>query len=314
LYNKQAGLAVLESAKQIEAGTNFRMASITKQFTAMGILLLEKSQLLSVNDAIGKWLPGLPAGVGSRVRISHLLTHSSGILDYEELMPATQTKQLLDADVLQLLQPHDTTYFTPGTQFRYSNSGFCLLALIIEKVSHQPYAMFIKQKIFTPLHMDASVVYEANALIALRAMGYAKDSSGNTFFGDQSVTSATKGDGGVYTSINDYRKWMEAIQRNGLVNLPAIMQRMHVAAGSVANAYYSAGWFYKTTGSLILFHSGSTCGFNNYVITVPSKKLFIVFFSNLAENAGVFRNILEILHQSGFSDYTNLFALHELTR
>jgi CubicO group peptidase (beta-lactamase class C family) len=314
LYNKQVGLAVLEGAKQIDAGTNFRMASITKQFTAMGILLLEKNHQLSVNDAIGKWLPGLPAGVGRRVHISHLLTHSSGILDYEELLPATQTKQLLDADILQLLRSHDTTYFTPGTQFRYSNSGFCLLALIIEKVSHQPYAAFIKQKIFTPLHMDASVVYEANAMIADRAMGYAKDSSGNTFFSDQSVTSATKGDGGVYTSVKDYRKWMKAIQHNSLLNLPAIMQRMHVEAGGVANAYYSAGWFYKTSGSLVLFHSGSTCGFNNYVINVPSQKLSVVFFSNLAENANLFRRILETLHQCGFSDYTGLFALHELTR
>jgi CubicO group peptidase (beta-lactamase class C family) len=314
LYNKQAGLAVLEGAKAIDAGTNFRMASITKQFTAMGILLLEKNHQLSVNDAVGKWLPGLPAGVGNRVHISHLLTHSSGILDYEELMPASQTKQLLDADILQLLQSHDTTYFTPGTQFRYSNSGFCLLALIIEKVSHQHYAAFIKQKIFTPLHMDSSIVYEANALIVHRAMGYAKDSSGNVFFSDQSMTSATKGDGGVYTSINDYRKWMKGIQNNTLLNLPKIMQRMHVAAGGVANAYYSAGWFYKTSDSLVLFHSGSTCGFNNYVITVPSKKISIVFFSNLAENANLFRHILKTLHQCGFADYTGLFALHELTR
>lgn len=313
-YNKQVGLAELESAKQIDAGTNFRMASITKQFTAMGILLLEKHHQLSVNDAIEKWLPGLPVGIGNRVRIRHLLTHSSGILDYEELMPATRTKQLLDADVLQLLQLHDTTYFMPGTQFRYSNSGFCLLALIIEKVSHQPYAAFIKQKIFTPLHMDSSIVYEPNALIAQRAMGYAKDSSGNTFFNDQSVTSATKGDGGVYTSINDYRKWIKSIQQNRLVNLPSIMQRMHFAAGDVANAFYSAGWFYNTASPLVWFHSGSTCGFNNYVISVPSKKLSIVFFSNLAENGFLFRNILEIIHQSGFTDYTGLFALHELTR
>ncbi|MDN3658183.1 serine hydrolase domain-containing protein [Ferruginibacter paludis] len=314
LYNNQLGLAVLEGAKEIDAGTNFRMASITKQFTAMGILLLEKSHQLSVNDAIGRWLPGLPAGVGSRVHISHLLTHSSGILDYEELMPASQTKQLLDADVLKLLQSHDTTYFTPGTQFRYSNSGFCLLALIIEKVSHQSYATFIKQKIFMPLHMDESVVYEAKTLIAQRAMGYAKDSSGNVFFSDQSMTSATKGDGGVYTSINDYRKWMKGIQNNTLLNLPKIMQRMYVAAGGVTNAYYSAGWFFKTAGSLVLFHSGSTCGFNNYVITVPAKKFCIVFFSNLAENTSLFRDILEILHQCGFADYRSLFALHELTR
>jgi hypothetical protein len=92
------------------------------------------------------------------------------------------------------------------------------------------------------------------------------------------------------------------------------MQRIHFAAGNVANAYYSAGWFYNTAPPQVWFHSGSTCGFNNYVITVPSKKLTIVFFSNLAENAVLFRHILKVLHQSGFSDYTRLFELQDLTR
>lgn len=314
LYNNQAGLANTATKEKIQASTNFRMASLTKQFTAMGILLLEKAHQLSVNDPIVKYLTGMPAGIGKQIRIKHLLTHSSGIMDYEELMPAKQTKQLLDADVLQLLQKHDSTYFTPGTQFRYSNSGFCLLALIIEKASHQSYAAFIKQKIFSPLHMDASVVYEENKHIAQRAMGYAKDNSGNTFFSDQSVTSATRGDGGVYTSITGYRKWIHALQQNSLLNLPAVLQGMRFAAGDVPNSFYSAGWFYTATDPQVWFHSGSTCGFNNYVITVPSKKFCIVFFSNLAENATLFRHILEILHQSGFADYTGIFALHELTR
>ena len=314
LYNNQAGLANIATKEKIQASTNFRMASLTKQFTAMGILLLEKAHQLSVNDPIGKYFPGLPAGIGKQIRIKHLLTHSSGIMDYEELMAAAQTTQLLDADVLQLLQKYDTTYFKPGTQFRYSNSGFCLLALIIEKVSHQSYAAFIKQKIFMPLHMDESVVYEENLAIEQRAMGYAKDSIGNTFFSDQSVTSATKGDGGLYTSITGYRKWIHALQHNSLLNLAAVLQRLHFAAGDVPNSFYSAGWFYAATEPQIWFHSGSTCGFNNYVITVPAKKISIVFFSNLAENTILFRNINEILYQSGFADYSGLFALHQLTR
>lgn len=314
LYNRQVGLAVLEGAKQIEAATNFRMASITKQFTAMAILLLEKNHQLSVNDAICKWFPGLPAGVGSRVHISHLLTHSSGILDYEELMPASQTRQLLDADVLQLLQSHDTTYFTPGTQFRYSNSGFCLLALIIEKVSHQPYAAFIKQKIFTPLQMNESVVYEDGQPIAHRAMGYAKDSVGTIVPSDQSVTSATKGDGGVYTSIKDYYKWIKALQRGELLNVSEMMRQLHFAAADITNAFYSAGWFYTSNRPVVWFHSGSTCGFNNYVINIPSQKTAIVFFSNMADNAALFHRIIKLIHQNGLDDYSNLFALHDLTR
>ena len=314
VYDRQAGLADLLAHKKINRQANFRMASITKQFTAMGILLLQKEKKLSVNDPVGKWLPELPAGIGKSIRISHLLTHSSGILDYEELMDTLQTTQLLDKDVLRLLQWHDTTYFTPGTAFRYSNSGFCLLALIIERASHQPYASFIHQNIFMPLHMDASVVYEAGKPLPDRAMGYAKDSAGRIVFSDQSVTSATKGDGGVYTSIEDYSKWIHAIQRSVLLNVPRVMRQVHFPAGEVANSFYSSGWFYTVASPAVWFHSGSTCGFNNYVITVPSKKLSIIFFSNLADNATLFREILLLLHQYDFEDYTGLFALHELTR
>ena len=314
LYNNQAGLANTEAHEKINAGTNFRMASVTKQFTAMGILLLQQKHQLSVDDPIGKYLPGLPTGIGRKVLIRHLLTHSSGILDYEVLIPATQTAQLLDADVLKLLQDNDSTYFTPGTQFRYSNSGFCLLALIIEKAAHQPYALFIKEKILQPLHMDASVVYKIGISITKRAMGYAKDSTGAIIPSDQSITSATKGDGGLYTSVNDYRKWVHALQQSRWQNLPALFKQMHQPTDATAYSFYSLGWFYTAGTPQVLFHSGSTCGFNNYVILVPAKKLSIVFFSNLADCRALFHQVLETLHQCSFADYTSLFALQDLTR
>ena len=314
LYNNQVGLANAETPEKINSGTNFRMASVTKQFTAMGILLLQQKHQLSVNDPIGKYLPGLRVGIGRKVLIRHLLTHSSGILDYEELLPATQTTQLLDADVLKLLQDKDTTYFTPGTQFRYSNSGFCLLALIIEKAAQQPYALFIKEKILQPLHMDESVVYESGISITKRAMGYAKDSSGAIVPSDQSITSATKGDGGLYTSVNNYIKWVHALQQNRWLKLPGLFKQMHQPTDAAANSFYSAGWFYTAGTPQVLFHSGSTCGFNNYVILVPAKKLSIIFFSNLADSRALFRQVLETIYRCGFTDYTGLFALQDLTR
>ena len=172
LYQNTTGLADLSNHTPLDSTTNFRMASLSKQFTAMGILLLEKDHLLTVDDPIGHWLPELPKGIGNQVLIRHLLTHSSGIEDYESLIPDTQTTQVLDKDVLDLLIRHDTTYFPPGTRFRYSNSGFCLLALIIERASHQSYAAYVKDHIFLPLHMDHSTVYEKGSPIFHRAMGF----------------------------------------------------------------------------------------------------------------------------------------------
>jgi CubicO group peptidase (beta-lactamase class C family) len=311
IYRNAAGLANLSTKTPLDSFSNFRLASMTKQFTAMGILLLEKDGRLTVDDPIGRWLPELPAGIGHKVLIRHLLTHSSGVLDYESLIPATQTTQILDADVLRLLSQHDSTYFPPGSQFRYSNSGFCLLALIIEKVSGQSFAGFIKERIFLPLHMNNSTVYQQGQPITNRAMGYAKDSAGTFMPSDQSITSATKGDGGIYTSLVDYSKWTRALQENTLLKLPAALHRLRFPIAG--DSYYAAGWFIKGFSPVFLFHSGSTSGFQNFVIQVPGDEWTIVCFSNLADNITPFRDVLKILKDTGMYDL-QVWSLHDLTR
>jgi CubicO group peptidase (beta-lactamase class C family) len=319
LYQNIAGLA--DTKTPLDSTSNFRMASLTKQFTAMAILLLEKDNRLTLDDPIGRWLPELPATVRQRVLIRHLLTHSSGIEDYESLIPETQTTQVLDADVLKLLSQHDTTYFLPGTRFRYSNSGFCLLALIIERASNQSFAEFIRNRIFLPIHMDHSTVYEKDRPIFHRAMGYAKDSTGAIIPSDQSVTSATKGDGGIYTSLVDYRKWIRALQQNRLINLPATLKRLQFpiqtapdAAPSAPNNFYAAGWFISSQSPIILFHSGSTCGFANFVIQIPGDEWSIFYFSNLANNTTPFREIVKLLKDSGMQDLSPALTLQDLTQ
>jgi len=314
LYRSSIGAADLTTNAQIDSRTNFRMASVTKQFTAMGILLLEKEKKLSFDDPIGHWLPELPKNIGQKVLIRHLLTHSSGIPDYEDLIPAGQTTQVLDDDVLHLLSKNDTLYFTPGTRFRYSNSGFCLLALIIERASHRSYPRFIHDRIFAPLHMTSSTVYQSNHLISHRAMGYARDSTGRIIASDQSVTSATKGDGGVYTSLSDYSKWIRALQQNQLLNLADVMRRLRFPITGMRDSYYAAGWFETTDYPQLLFHSGSTCGFSNFVIQLPGEGLSIVYFSNIADNSAPFQQIARIITESGLANIESVFPLHELTR
>ena len=311
VYLNTAGLADATTNTPLDTLTNFRMASVTKQFTAMAILLLEKDGTLSVDDPIGRWLPELPARIRQKVLIRHLLTHSSGILDYESLIPATQTAQLLDADVGSFLSKKDSTYFPPGTRFQYSNSGFCLLALIIERASHKSYARFLKERIFLPLHMDSSTVYEAGQPIPRRAMGYARNSTGNIIPSDQSITSATKGDGGVYTSLSDYSKWIKALQQNKLLPLAATLHRLRFPIAP--QSYYAAGWFIQTDSPQFLFHSGSTCGFANFVIQLPGDNWSITYFSNIADNTDPFKTILTILKETGYPDFSAVFHLLALT-
>jgi CubicO group peptidase (beta-lactamase class C family) len=327
IYRNEAGLADIGSGTPLDSLTNFRMASVTKQFTAMGILLLEKDGTLSVDDPIGCWLPELPADQGQHILIRHLLTHSSGLLDYESLLPPDQTTQILDADVLRLLSRNDKTYFPAGSRFQYSNSGYCLLALIIERASKRSYPQFIHDRIFAPLHMDNSTVYQKDQPIPHRAMGYARDSSGRIVSSDQSITSATKGDGGVYTSLSDYVKWINALQQNTLLPLAPALRRLRFPIGSgaperpeaarpqrTALAYYAAGWFIDLNSPQLLFHSGSTCGFNNFVIQLPDDNWSIVYFSNIADNSDPFRSILAILKGSGYPDLSSVFVLHNQTR
>ncbi len=312
IYRNTAGLADAATNTPLDTLTNFRMASVTKQFTAMAILLLEKDGTLTVDDPIGRWLPELPARIRQKVLIRHLLTHSSGILDYESLIPTTQTAQVLDADVLTLLSKKDSTCFPPGTRFQYSNSGFCLLALIIERASHKSYARFLKERLFLPLHMDSSTVYEAGLPIPHRAMGYARDPAGHIIPSDQSITSATKGDGGVYTSLSDYSKWIIALQQNKLLPLATTLRRLRFPS-SQSSEYYAAGWFIQTDSPQFLFHSGSTCGFANFVIQLPGDNWSITYFSNLADNTNPFKTILTILKDSGYPDFFTVFHFLSLT-
>lgn len=313
VYQKGYGFANVATKTPITPETNFRMASVSKQFTAMGILLLEKDRKLSLTDPLIKFFPEFTDKVARKVRIYHLLTHTSGLLDYESVMSSKQEKQLLDSDVLTLLKNRDSLYFEPGSQFRYSNSAYCLLALIIERVADQSFVSFIQQRIFVPLKMNQSVVYKAGGLIVNRAMGYRKK-DGGFVLSDQSVTSATKGDGGVYTSLIDYQKWNKALRDGTLLDLSAALMRAGQPIPQTPGSYYGAGWFFRQPENPILFHSGSTCGFNNYVISIPSKRFLMAYFSNKADSKTDAINVVNILANADYPELADILVLDDLTQ
>lgn len=316
IYQKVVGAADIEHQIMASPATNFRMASVSKQFTAAAILLLEKQGKLSLDQPLTDFFPAF-ATPGKRITLRHLLTHTSGLVDYEEIMPDTLQTQLLDADVLRLVQGYEKVYFTGGSQFRYSNTGFCLLALVVEKVSGQPYADFVEQEIFTPLEMKNSRVFEPGKYIPNRAFGYALDEAGKVRFSDQSTTSATKGDGGVYTSLEDYRRWYNLLDDKLEIDFPAAFKTCETSLPGSSGAFYGLGWFFLRQKKLPLtmYHSGSTCGFSNVVVEVPEEQTLVVFFSNLAENHEAFKPIVKVLEDAGILHAdADLWGLHERTR
>jgi CubicO group peptidase (beta-lactamase class C family) len=280
------GLAHLEERAPATLESNYRLASLTKQFTAMSIMLLVKDGKLRHDDRVVDVLPGFPAYLRD-VTVRHLLQHTSGIWDYEDFVPATQTVQVKDRDVLQLLSRADRTYFPPGTKVRYSNSGYAILALIVEHVSGMPFARFLHERVFVPSGMRASVAYEAGiSTVAQRAYGYASGPEG-FFPRDQSPTSAVLGDGGIYTSVADLVAWDRALDTHTLVSAEA--QRLAWTPPTLpdgTSARYGFGWFVDEDGGRRrLSHHGETCGFTNAIVKYPEQRLTVIVLTNRAGGA-----------------------------
>ena len=271
------GLSNLEDRITATPGTNYRLASVTKQFTAAAVLLLAEDRKLSLVDRLKKWLPSLPPAVDP-VTIEHLLTHTSGIVDYEDAIPSGTTAQLHDAGVLHLLESQDSTYFNPGSAYRYSNSGYALLALIVERASGKSFATFLRERIFLPLGMLSTVAYEEGiSTVPTRAYGYTLR-NGKWTRKDQSVTSAVLGDGGIYSSIADLVKWDAAWYDSRLLRdeSRALALQPHTDTDK-PEVKYGFGW--RITGES-LWHSGETSGFRNVIVRYPSRKLTIVILTN----------------------------------
>ena len=307
LFEKGYGVRELSSHARIDPQTNFRLASCTKQFTAMAIMLLVHDGKLQYEDHLTDFFPDFPA-YGRAITIRHLLTHTAGLPDYETLMEQEEKAkgpiwsaqhQIQDAEVLSLLEKQAAGKFAPGTSWDYSNSGYVVLGLIIAKVAGMSYREFLYQKIFSSVGMSHTVVYQKGVNeVSRRALGHSKvkDALVET---DQSATSATLGDGGIYSSVVDLAKWDEALQKHTLLSekemLPALTP-VSLADGSEPHwpkhgdsdnlapgkpVSYGYGWFldpYK--GRSRMWHSGSTMGFRTVIQRFPPDSLTIIVLSN----------------------------------
>ena len=280
--------------------TNYRLASMTKQFTATAILLLAEDGRLTLDDRARRWLPTLPAAADA-ITIRHLLTHTGGLIDYEDIMPESPTtpaaaasasalpptsaevvddpsKQLRDIDVLHLLEKTDRLYFAPGTSYRYSNGGYSMLALIVERASGKTFQDFLHERIFEPLGMRDTLAYVREGPAVLhRAYGYAFE-NGKWIRTDQSLTSAVLGDGGIYSSIEDLAKWDAAAYDNRLLSA-ASRQLAFTPWTQTDDPNVRYGFGIRLTGDT-QWHSGETIGFRNVMVRWPQRHLTVIVLSN----------------------------------
>ena len=296
VFARGYGVTDLRTFSRIDSHTNFRLASVSKQFTAMVVMLLVHDGKLRYDDRLTDVFPDFPA-YGRAISIRHLLNHTSGLQDYEDLMPPDngaspeKSPQIKDAGVLALLKQQTATKFAPGTKWEYSNSGYAVLAMIVEKVSGKAFGQFLQDRIFGPLKMRNTIAYERGSNeVPHRAYGYTRKDAGWQET-DQSPTSAVLGDGGIYSSLDDLAKWDEELHHHKLLSEAemrlALTPAKLPAGGALFRgkpAEYGFGWFLDPyRGHARMWHFGETVGFRTTIQRFVDDKLTIIVLCNRAD-------------------------------
>jgi CubicO group peptidase (beta-lactamase class C family) len=292
VFERGYGVRDLRSKAKIDAHSNLRLASFTKQFTAMAVMLLVHDGKLRYDETLTEIFPDFPS-YGKPITVRNLLNHTSGLPDYEDLMDAvekakgtiwTREKQIQDAEVLELLKKEKNGKFAPGTSWSYSNSGYVVLGIVIAKVSGESYGEFLRARIFAPLKMNHSIVFEKGKNeVPNRAFGHSKENNALKET-DQSATSATLGDGGIYSNLEDLAKWDDALRNHTLLSekefQPALtLEKLNDGSEPYwpkepnddnlhpgKSVAYGFGWFLDPyQGRQRMWHTGSTMGFRTVI-------------------------------------------------
>lgn len=291
IYKKGFGYANEENKIANDGNTLFNLCSITKQFTAMAIMMLKEQGKLSYDDGLEKYFPNLPY---KNITLRHLLNHTSGLPDYMNLAfnnwPEGNT--YANEEAIALLNIHQPpVLFSAGDRFQYCNTGYMLLATIIEKVSGKTYENFLNETIFKPLGMSKTFVLTPANKTAV-AKGYVFDrqlaanvpAENSARFSKQVTTIIYPvGDGGIFSCANDMIKWDEALRANKLVK-PATLQEAFTS--SIANdgkeTGYGFGWFVvnDTTNGKMVQHTGGWPGFRNAFIRYTEKHRTLLVLRN----------------------------------
>jgi len=276
LLSKGYGPANREHDVPATPQTKYRIGSITKQFTAAAILVLQQRGTLSVQDPVRKHVPDAPAAWDA-VTIHHLLTHTSGIIninalpDYSKMLTATLTPR---ENVARLFDK--PLQFEPGSKYQYSNSGYILLGHIIEIVSGKTYGEFLRENIFEPLGMRSSGYDDPKAILPHRASGYNLEKTGlvHAPYRDMSIPYAA---GALYSTVEDYYRWDQALYSDKLLS--------KASRDAMFTAYkdsYGYGWtIIRQFDRTRIAHGGVMHGFASFAVRFPDEKVCVVVFSNI---------------------------------
>lgn len=280
IYQKSFGKANIELGVNLKNDFVFQIGSMTKQFTAISVLMLEEQGKLNTNDSISKYIPDYPNG--NKITIHHLLTHTSGIKDFTAMKSLREIAQKeMTPKMMVDFFKNEVADFAPGEKFEYNNSGYVLLGYLIELVSGEDYANFIEKHIFQKLGMSQSRYATDRQIINNRAYGYQKKETGyvNKTIINFSVPFSS---GSLMSSLNDMLNWQNALNNNLLLkaeNSQKAFQKYKLNNGEYFT--YGYGWHIREMNGVISReHGGSIFGFKSMGVYIPSEDIYVVGFSN----------------------------------
>jgi CubicO group peptidase (beta-lactamase class C family) len=280
IYKKAFGKANLELNADLTTEHVFQIGSMTKQFTAIAVLMLEEQGKLSVTDTISKYIPDYPAG--NTITIHHLLTHTSGIKDFTRMKTLRDIAQKeMTPKMMVDFFKDEPVDFAPGEKFDYNNSGYVVLGYIIELVSGETYEDFIEKRIFEKAGMTHSYYASDRQIIKNRAYGYHKKETGyvNKTVISFSVPFAS---GSLMSTVDDMLKWQMALNQNILLKAENAKKAFtNYKLNSGEEFTYGYGWHLRTINNAPdREHGGSVFGFKSMGVYIPDEDIYVIGFSN----------------------------------
>ena len=281
LMRKAYGAASVELGVPLRPEHVFRLGSITKQFTAVAVLMLADEGRVSLDDEVTRFFPDYPTH-GRRITVEHLLTHTSGIQSYTEMAAyvAGMRRDLTPEQLIAMFRDQPME-FAPGERWSYNNSGYALLGGIIEKVSGMSYGDFIRTRIFDPLGMRNSWYETANAIIPGRVSGYDREPEGLRVANYLSMTQPYAA-GSLISTVDDQLVWQRAVAEGRMLK-PETWRRAFSAyrLSDGRSAGYGYGWFVgEAAGKPSIEHGGDINGFSSNGLWIPSERLHVIVLSN----------------------------------
>lgn len=280
IYQKAWGKANLELNAPLTTGHVFQIGSMTKQFTAVAILMLEQQGKLHVKDPLSKYLPDFPNG--GNITLHHLLTHTSGIQDYLRMktLPTIAQKEMTPEMVIDFFK-NEPVNSAPGEKYAYNNSGYFLLGYVVEKVSGTTYKDFIRKNILDKADMRETYYASDRQVIKNRAYGYHRKDS---LYVNKTVISydLAYAAGALMSTTGDLLKWQNAMNRHIFLNTEETQKaftRYTLNNGEPHN--YGYGWQFKDIkGVTVREHGGSIFGYKSMGVYIPREDIYVVGFSN----------------------------------